>query len=326
MTIDYSDFIAAVLAEPLLASWGKTLPRDIVAGLSTGRYGDLPTWLEILAALPPIEPSQVSLKHKVAVGDAVTLSASERDKVRRLLLQLAPWRKGPFTIHDIDIDSEWRSDWKWSRLAARISPLQSKRVLDVGCGNGYYAWRMRGAGAARVIGIDPSPRFVVQFYALKHFMGMAEPVDVLPLGIEQLPANLQAFDTTFSMGVLYHRRSPMDHLKELLATLKPGGELILETLVIDGELGHTLVPEDRYAMMNNVWFIPSCRTLLSWLGKCGFEGARLVDVSQTTMEEQRRTEWMTYHSLKDFLDPKNPNLTVEGHPAPKRAIFIAHKP
>ena len=181
---------------------------------------------------------------------------------------------------------------------------------------------MLGAGAQRVIGIDPSPRFVVQFHAIKHLAG-DYPIDVLPVGIEELPPKLQAFDTVFSMGVFYHRKSPMDHIRELKEALRPGGQLILETLVIEGELGDVLVPEDRYAMMNNVWFLPSCDTMLSWLRKMGFNNPRVVDIAKTTIEEQHSTEWMKFHSLPEFLDPHNNNLTAEGHPAPIRAVFVA---
>jgi tRNA (mo5U34)-methyltransferase len=98
----------------------------------------------------------------------------------------------------------------------------------------------------------------------------------------------------------------------------------LETLIIDGCLGEALVPEGRYANMRNVWFIPSCQTLMSWMKRCGFENIRLVDVTVTSTEEQRSTDWMTFNSLKDFLGPDNPALTIEGLPAPKRAIVIAN--
>ena len=133
-------------------------------------------------------------------------------------------------------------------------------MLDVGCGNGYHCWRMLGAGARAVIGIDPTLLSVMQFQAIQRLTGNAN-IFVLPLGIEDMPYGLKAFDTVFSMGVLYHRRSPIDHLLELRDSLRPGGELVLETLVIDGKLGDTLVPQQRYAKMRNVWFIPSCETL-----------------------------------------------------------------
>jgi len=239
------------------------------------------------------------------------------------LKALHPWRKGPYNLFGIHIDTEWRSDWKWNRLKNHIAPLEHRLVLDVGCGNGYHCWRMLGAGAKTVIGIDPMMLNVMQFQLVRKLYGEA-PVYVLPMGIEDMPYGLKAFDTAFSMGVLYHRRSPIDHLMELRDCLKPGGELVLETLVIDGGLGQVLLPEDRYARMRNVWFLPSCDTLIGWLKRCGFKNIRLVDVTVTSIEEQRTTEWMTFHSLKDFLDAENPQLTCEGLPAPKRAIVIAN--
>ena len=182
---------------------------------------------------------------------------------------------------------------------------------------------MLGAGAKRVIGIDPTLISVMQFQLIKKMYGNDAPIDVLPVGIEQLPYGMKAFDTVFSMGVLYHRRSPIDHLLELREALKSGGELVLETLVIEGGLGDTLLPADRYAKMRNVWFLPSCETLISWLKRCGFKNIRLINVCKTTIEEQRTTEWMTFYSLPNFLDPNNPDLTCEGLPSPMRAIVIA---
>ena len=128
------------------------------------------------------------------------------------------------------------------------------------------------------------------------------------------------------MGVLYHRKSPFDHLLELKETLKPGGQLILETLVIEGKVGEVLVPEGRYSKMGNVWFIPAPATLETWLKKTGFINITCIDISQTSTAEQRSTEWMRFQSLQDFLDPLDQNKTIEGYPAPKRAIFLANTP
>jgi tRNA (mo5U34)-methyltransferase len=319
--IDYSDLLLAI-ADTKLAPWLPLLPQQIAEGLCPTRFGDLPTWLAALERLPEINTDQVELNREVRLGSSTAINAESQEQLQQALETLIPWRKGPYHIHGIHIDTEWRSDWKWDRVLPHLAPLQYRTILDVGCGNGYHCWRMLGAGAKRVIGIDPSPRFVVQFHMLKHLVGPA-PVDLLPVGIEAVPANLQAFDTTFSMGVLYHRRSPMDHLRELKATLRPGGQLVLETLVIDGKLGEALVPEDRYAKMNNVWFLPSCETLLSWMRKCGYHNPRVVDLNRTSTEEQRSTEWMKYQSLPDFLHPEDSSLTVEGHPAPLRAVIVA---
>lgn len=297
----------------------------IQESMSAARWGDLPGWQAALSALPEITPGRIDLLHGVTIGDHRDPGVDDAVLLKTQLQALIPWRKGPFSIFGIELDTEWRSDWKWDRLIPHISPLAGRTVLDVGCGNGYHCLRMAGAGATRVIGIDPSPRFVVQFYMLKKYLGNL-PVDILPVGIEALPAGTSVFDTTFSMGVFYHRRSPMDHLRELRDTLKPGGELVLETLVVEGEVGTVLVPEGRYAMMNNVWFIPSSATLLVWLRKAGFNDPRVVDETVTTTEEQRRTEWMRFHSLAEFLNPRDSRLTIEGHPAPRRATLVATKP
>ena len=312
------------LGDSNLADWARLLPADIARGLNEQRYGDLPRWRHALETLPVLEPDQVLLNQpEVSVQGPIT--AAGQQQLRTALEQLHPWRKGPFNLFGVTIDTEWRSDWKWQRLADAIDPLTDRQVLDVGCGSGYHCWRMRGAGASRVIGIDPGPLFVCQFFALQHYI-QDHRVGVLPLRCEQLPTGLKCFDTTFSMGVLYHRRSPLDHLLELRDTLRPGGQLVLETLVIDGAADQLLMPADRYARMGNVWFIPAPGMLQTWLAKTGFVDIRLVDVSKTSTDEQRQTAWMRFHSLAQFLDPANPDLTVEGYPAPRRAIVTARVP
>lgn len=319
---DYTPLLAALETVPALRAWGRQAPAQIEAGLSVARWGDLPAWRAALERLPALRPRTIELRESVCIGSAADATDAERAQLRAALMDLHPWRKGPFDLFGVHIDSEWRSDWKWQRVAPHLDDLAGRLVLDVGCGNGYYALRMAGAGAAQVIGIDPSARFVMQFEALRRYAG-ALAVDVLPLAIEQLPRELAAFDTVFSMGVLYHRRSPFDHLRELRELLCPGGQLVLETLVIDGGPGQVLVPEGRYAKMANVWFIPTPATLVSWLRKAGFRDPCVVDVATTTTAEQRRTEWMRFESLADFLDPEHPHLTVEGHPAPLRAVCLA---
>jgi tRNA (mo5U34)-methyltransferase len=304
--------------------WADRLPQQLSEAFGHTRHGQLATWQQIIDNLPEFSTNQRILDADIVqVGSANDIAEQARTTLETQLKSLHPWRKGPYDLFGIKLDAEWRSDWKWQRVEKHISPLKHRLVLDVGCGNGYYCWRMLGAGAKLVVGIDPLLPNVMQFQLIRKLHGGTPPVFVLPLGIEDLPYGMKAFDTVFSMGVFYHRRSPIDHLLELKDCLVPGGELILETLVIDGGLGEVLVPEDRYAKMRNVWFLPSCPTLIGWLSRCGFKNIRLVDITATSTQEQRSTEWMTFNSLKDFLDPNNAMLTCEGLPAPKRALFIA---
>lgn len=302
----------------------NTLQTIIATHFTADRSGNLPHWQAVLNDLPTINPDSVMLNTDT-IAIQGSCSHALRDRLRTSLMQLHPWRKGPFSLFDIAIDTEWRSDWKWQRIAPHLSNLKDKRVLDVGCGSGYHCWRIAGAGAQLVVGIDPTLLYVCQYQALQHFIRDSR-VWVVPAALQDLPPRLAAFDTVFSMGVLYHRRSPLDHLLELKETLRPGGELVLETLVIDGVAGSSLVPTDRYAMMNNVWFIPSVPTLEQWLRKAGFRNIRTVDVTATTTQEQRTTDWMTFLSLADFLDPHDVRKTVEGYPAPLRATVLCNKP
>jgi tRNA (mo5U34)-methyltransferase len=309
-----------------LDAWADILPAQIERGLSPKRYGDLARWQEALSNLPALSPNRCTL-NSASISAYLDEALDEQTalQLRESLMGLHPWRKGPFNLFGVEIDTEWRSDWKWDRLQGSIDTLAGRRVLDVGCGSGYHCWRILGEGAAEVIGIDPTPLFVMQFWAIQSYLRRGN-IWVLPVGIQDVPAKTKAFDTVFSMGILYHRRSPMDHLQDLKDCLRPGGQLVLETLVIEGELGECLVPEDRYARMGNVWFLPSCDTLLSWLTKMGFEDPKTIDVSTTTTQEQRSTQWMRFHSLGDFLDPLDPSKSIEGHPAPRRAIVTATVP
>lgn len=311
-----------------LTRWLACLPQQLARGLDRKRHGDLPAWEKAVTKLPALPTTRdVDLRTDSVTVD-LELSDAEHRRCENLLKILMPWRKGPYRLAGIAIDTEWRSDWKWQRVEPHLSPLAGRRILDVGGGNGYHAWRMAGAGAAFVLVIDPSPRFYYQFHAVRHFVGDADGdrTHFLPVGIEDVPSKLAAFDTVFSMGVLYHRSSPLDHLLQLKEALVPGGELVLETLVVEGDERTVFMPGERYASMPNVYFLPSSQALAHWLERCGFESIRCVDETPTTLDEQRATEWMTFHSLADFLDPADPTRTIEGHPAPRRATLIARKP
>lgn len=319
--LTYDDLWRELATTPL-ASWQAALQPLVEQKLAPDSHGDLPGWYAALEQLPQVTASMLDLNADcLRIGSENDIDAATRERLEQLLMQFHPWRKGPFCLFGIHIDTEWRSDWKWNRIAPHLE-LHGKRVLDVGCGNGYYGWRMAGAGAALVLGVDPTLRYVMQYAAMRHFIGPTTN-HVLPLTLEVLPESSDTFDTVFSMGVLYHRRDPMEHLQRLRGQLCDGGQLILEGLVIDGGPGDVLHPQGRYAKMKNVFALPSCDTLTQWLSDGGFHSIELLDVTPTTTDEQRRTPWMQFESLADFLDPDDSTKTIEGHPAPLRAVFSA---
>jgi tRNA (mo5U34)-methyltransferase len=301
------DFAALqrTLATLGLDRWNDELVPLLRERLTGQTHGDWARWNAVVEALP------------AARGDS--------ERLRELLMRLHPWRKGPLQLDDVHIDTEWRSDWKWERVRTAIAPLDGRQVLDVGSGNGYYALRMREAGAGTVIGVDPTLLFAMQFLAINVFADDAS-VFILPCRLEETPPGRHAFDTTFSMGVLYHQRDPLQHLRELAGTLRPGGQLVLETLFLPGDDRRAATPPGRYARMRNVWLLPTVAQLLEWLGETGYDDIEVVDTSLTTTSEQRSTEWMTFESLQEALDPADPERTVEGWPAPRRVVVTATAP
>jgi len=311
--------LAAHLNELNLGDWSEHINFLSTQKLAI-KHGDLPRWRQALSKLPTVNNYQVNLSDEVKL---TTHEQLDTKQLEQTLQTLCPWRKGPFHLFGIDIDSEWQSNLKWQRLAKHIN-LTDKRILDVGCGNGYYGFRMLGSGAKSVIGIEPNLLFYHQFLAFKHYLNDL-PIWILPLTLEQINPPTIGFDTVFSMGVLYHRSDPIGHLQNLRAFMTEQSELVLETLIIDGDENSVLMPKDRYAQMRNVWFIPSILMLEIWLKRVGFKNIRLVDISTTSTTEQRVTNWMQFQSLADFLHPHNHNLTIENLPAPKRAIFLANK-
>jgi|TARA_Y100000310_G_scaffold288469_1_gene314099 tRNA (mo5U34)-methyltransferase len=323
--IEFGSFFRTIASNPL-RDCAEPLRKSLQRNYSAKLHGDFPVWMTHLQQLPRAMPSSRQLDGDVIrIGKADDLLHSTQEQLSDTLLKFKPWRKGPFSLFDILIDTEWQSNLKWERLLPHIRPLTDCMVLDIGCGNGYHCWRMRGAGAAFVLGVDPGQLNLVQFEVFKQYLP-DEPVFLLPLTGEQLPRNFSLFDSVYSMGVLHHSRSPLKHLELLRNCLKPGGELVLESLVVEGDSSTTLVPEDRYARMRNVWFIPSTPALERWLTRVGFTEVRTVAVSQTGTDEQRATRWMDFQSLADSLQPGNPDVTVEGLPAPRRAILVAHRP
>lgn len=318
----FSELLKNTRLEAFQAEWLVQLDQKY----ANPKHGDFNDWQKTIDLLPDITPSLIDLaQHAPVIGSSDDCSQETRKDLEEKLKTLSPWRKGPFDLFGIHINSEWRSNRKWSRIAGHIK-LKDKLVLDIGCGNGYYALRMQAMGAKLVVGVDPSWLFVFQFLALQKYLIRSQCAFVLPFALEDLPASLTGFDSIFSMGVLYHRQESHAHLSQAYKLLENGGQLILETLIIEGDEANVLIPNERYANMRNVWMLPSYVLLQRWLQEVGYINIRLIDKTKTTVDEQRQTEWMTGYSLVNALDPDDPSLTIEGYPAPLRAIVLADKP
>ncbi len=275
------------------------------------------TWKNIkplrdaLASLPEVDVT-------LSFDDTVSLTSEEAvdlEQIESVARMMMPWRKGPFNLFGLFIDTEWQSFMKYNLLRPHFN-LEGKRVADIGCNNGYYLFRMQEDNPASLVGFDPSALYKTQFDFINHFAKTAIKYELL--GVEHVPFYEEKFDTIFCLGVLYHRSDPVSMLKQLFKGLDKEGEVILDTFMIDGDEEMALCPQGAYSKIPNIYFVPTIPALKNWSLRAGFSDFELLETSVTDLDEQRKTEWIEGQSLEDFLDPDDPTKTVEGYPAPKR--------
>ncbi len=281
-------------------------------------WKDIKPLREALESLSPYPELTINFDETIMIDG--NLPNSEIEKIDKIACMMKPWRKGPFKIFDTFIDSEWNSAIKYNLLKPYFN-LKGKSVADIGCNNGYYMFRMLQEKPAKIVGFDPSPLCKTQFDFINHFV--QSNIEYELLGIEHLAEYGEKFDTIFCLGVLYHRADPIGALKSLKKGLHKGGELFLDTFMIDGEEEIALTPNKTYSKIPNIYFIPTISALKNWCFRAGFSHVEVLEIKPTLANEQRKTEWIIGESLDNFLDPHNPNYTVEGYPAPKRLYIRA---
>ncbi len=262
--------------------------------------------------------------HCVTIGQPDEISSSEQKEIKGSLKSFMPWRKGPFSVFGIDIDAEWRSERKWQRIIPILPDLKVKIIADIGCNNGYYMFRMAASEPQLVLGLEPSVQHYYSFKALNEMAGLTQ-LDIDLLGVEHLQYFESCFDVIFLLGIIYHRPSPIDTLRDIYTALQPGGTLILESQAIPGEEPVALFPDKTYAKVPGTYFVPTGSCLCNWMRKAGFEDVSFFFSHPMTSDEQRRTDWMQFESYADFIDTDNPLITVEGYPAPHRVFLKGRK-
>jgi tRNA (mo5U34)-methyltransferase len=275
------------------------------------------TWKNI-APLREALKELPELTCKSELGDILTLTCKENvdiKSIEKTAKMMMPWRKGPFNLFGLFIDSEWQSQIKYNLLRPHFN-LKDKRVADIGCNNGYYLFRMQEDSPAKLVGFDPSAIYKTQFDFINHFIKSDIVYELL--GVEHLAFYEEKFDTIFCLGVLYHRSDPVAMLKALYKGLDKRGEVILDTFMIDGEQEICLSPKGSYSKIPNIYFVPTIPALKNWCLRAGFKKFEVLETSVTCKDEQRKTQWIEGQSLEDFLDPDDNSKTVEGYPAPKR--------
>lgn len=257
----------------------------------------------------------------VTIGIDSELTDHQRDSIYQHCRTLMPWKKGPYRLFGIDIDSEWRSDYKWQRLEKRLGNLKEQKVADIGCHNGYFMFRLASTDAKLIIGFDPNARWYFKFHFLQRFTQLPQ-LYYEPFGVEHLDLYENFFDTVLCLGILYHQTDPVTILRKIHNSLTTGGRLFVDCQGIAGDDDLVLVPRQKYAGASGQWYLPTRSALSNWLARTNYRNIEVFYDEPLSTDEQRATDWARIASLKNFIDGQQ---TVEGYPAPRRFYVVAQR-
>jgi tRNA (mo5U34)-methyltransferase len=161
-------------------------------------------------------------------------------------------------------------------VLSRLGNLTGKTALDIGCWDGLYSFECERRGAVRVVASDLWEWAGHGAFDLaREELGSA----AVPLECDvcDLPSRLggERFDLVLFLGVLYHMRHPLLALEAVAACTKPGGKIIVDTLV-GGDL-ETRVPLMRFLPSDEIagdatnWWQPNVAAVCEMLADVGYE-------------------------------------------------------
>lgn len=212
----------------------------------------------------------------------------------------------PRSVHGLDGAPEWPD------LRAMLPSVAGRRVLDLGCGYGWFSRWAAEQGASRVLGLDGSARMLERAEELAH--------DPIHDGIEYGKVDLDggdlalgpaSFDVAFSSLTLHYLVRLGRLLADLATALVPGGDLVFSaehplltapSRARFAELdGRRVWPVDRYLDEGprvTEWLAPgvikqhrTIGTYLRLLRRAGFDVVDLVEWGPTPDEVATHPDW-----------------------------------
>jgi hypothetical protein len=129
MKIDYQKFLAHLCDTGMKKFAGEIAPvvENYFANL---KNADFAKWINAANALPDMKDISIDLSaDTVRIGDGSNIDTAQRAEIIERLMQLHPWRKGPFELFGTKIDTEWRSDWMTSTGTSELSVWTMSRHL-----------------------------------------------------------------------------------------------------------------------------------------------------------------------------------------------------
>ena len=269
-----------------------------------------------------LEQSELDVHYRDGFLNLTSEPMEAKAGLKTLIEEIGPWRKGPYKINELVIDSEWKSNLKWDRIKKVLPSLNEKVILDIGCNNGYFMFHLLRLKPSFVMGLDPVGIFFLQYFLISKFL-KKENMDFSLLGHEELSFFDQVFDVVLCLGILYHHPDPLLILKKIHRSLKPGGLVLLDCQGIADGRATALFPKDKYLGKSNFWFLPSPECLKNWLFRTGFNDVEIFYQEKLSSKEQRKTALSPNPSLAEGM--RDDATTLEGYPYPYRFYVKAFK-
>lgn len=161
-------------------------------------------------------------------------------------------------------------------MLEQLPDVRGLRILDAGCGSGWYAEQLLGRGAV-VTGIDASASMLD--FAAKRLATSYDAskfrLKVTDIG-ERLPFDDNLFDGAISPLVLHYLKDFRPALKEIHRVLVPGGWLQFST--------HHPAADARLFKTHNYFSVEHVVDHWDWVGRVEFFRRSLAEVVNSTIE------------------------------------------
>ncbi|BDH45948.1 SAM-dependent methyltransferase [Salmonella enterica subsp. enterica serovar Choleraesuis] len=159
---------------------------------------------------------------------------------------------------------------EWPAMAAMLPDLAAKRIIDLGCGYGWFCRYAREQGAAMALGLDLSEKM------LERARQMTDDADIhyQRADLSSLSLDPNSFDLAYS-SLAFHYLAEVDTLfQQLFRALTPGGSLVFST-------EHPIF---------------TCSSRQGWL--TDDQGKRYWGVSEYQQQGQRISDWLAPGVIK----------------------------
>jgi SAM-dependent methyltransferase len=207
---------------------------------------------------------------------------------------------------------------EWPSLRALLPPVARARVLDLGCGYGWFSRWARDQGAASVLGVDVSERMI----ARARSEGDDAPITYVRADLETYAPPPGAFDLAYSSLAFHYLDALRPLLGRIYEALTDGGSLVFSVehpLLtapdrpewVEGENGEAVWPVRRYldeGMRRTDWLAPgvikqhrTIETYLRLLREAGFTLRELCEWGPSREQIAAQPEWKKERERPFFL-------------------------